>query len=120
MSLLTIADSFYIGVGDIAAARTWYIDKLGLQVVSVDLDEPEGCITLGFSKNDQISIVLGPRQVERDQSTPMLYTSNPKKTREILIGKGVCVGELNRDRQGTDYFEIRDLEGNAIEISSEP
>jgi hypothetical protein len=32
----------------------------------------------------------------------------------------VNVGEIQRDRQGTHYFEMRDLEGNLIEISQQP
>jgi hypothetical protein len=36
MSLLTIADAFYIGVLDLTAATAWYIEKLGLQKVPVE------------------------------------------------------------------------------------
>ena len=61
VSLLTIADSFYIGVMDVAAATSWYIEKLGLQKVPVEMDDPEGCVALGFSKKDQTCIALGPR-----------------------------------------------------------
>jgi hypothetical protein len=40
MPLLTIADSFYIGVLDVALATSWYIEKLGLQKVPPELDDP--------------------------------------------------------------------------------
>jgi len=33
---------------------------------------------------------------------------------------GVDVAEIQQDRQGTHYFEMRDLEGNVIEVSEEP
>ena len=46
MSVLTIADSFYIGVHDLAAATTWYTEKLGLQKVPLKMDDEEGCIVL--------------------------------------------------------------------------
>jgi hypothetical protein len=49
MSLLAIADSFYIGVLDLTAAPAWYIEKLGLQKVPVEIDDAEGCVVLGFS-----------------------------------------------------------------------
>jgi hypothetical protein len=52
MSVLTIADSFYIGVLDLAAATAWYSEKLGLQKVPLKMDDAEGCIALGFSKSD--------------------------------------------------------------------
>ena len=49
----------------------------------------------------------------------MLNSSNLKKAREFLISRGVNVSEIQADRQGTHYFEMRDLEGNVIEISEE-
>lgn len=61
MSVLTIADSFYIGVLDLAAATAWYTEKLGLQKVPLKIDDAEGCIALGFSKNDQTCITLASR-----------------------------------------------------------
>ena len=120
MSLLTIADSFYIGVLDLTAATAWYIERLGLQKIPVEMDGAEGCVALGFSKKDDTAICLGPRGKPTDATTPMLYASNVKKAREVLSSRGVNVGEVQQDRQGTHYFEIRDLEGNTIEVSEEP
>ena len=120
MSLLTIADAFYIGVLDLAAATAWYIEKLGLQKVPVEMDDAEGCVALGFSKKDQTAICLGPRGKPTEGTTAMLYASNVKKAREVLGSRGVKVGEVQQDRQGTHYFEMRDLEGNLIEVSEEP
>lgn len=120
MSLLAIADSFYIGVLDLTAAATWYIEKLGLQKVPVKMDDAEGCVALGFSKKDQAAIALGPRSKPQDGMTPMLYASNVKQARDFLSSRGVNVGDIQQDRQGTHYFEMRDLEGNLIEVSEEP
>jgi hypothetical protein len=120
MSLLTIADSFYIGVMDVAASTSWYVEKLGLQKAPVETDDPEGCVGLGFSKKDQTFITLGPRGRPTDGTTPMLYASNIRKAREVLGSRGVNVGDVQKDRQGTHYFEMRDLEGNVIEVSEEP
>jgi hypothetical protein len=121
MPLLTIADSFYIGVSDIGPATSWYLEKLGLQKVPAEIDDPKGCVALGFSKKNQTCIaVLGPQGKPTDGTTPMLYASNIKKTREVLGSRGVNVGEIQQDRQGTHYFEVRDLEGNVIEVSEEP
>jgi hypothetical protein len=120
MSLLAIADSFYIGVLDLTASTSWYIEKLGLQKVMVEMDDADGCVALGFSKKDQTAIALGPRGKPADEATPRLYASNVKKASEILRSRGVNVGDVQQDRQGTQYFEIRDLEGNLIEVSEEP
>jgi hypothetical protein len=85
------------------------------------MDDPEGCVALGFSKKDQTCIaVLGPRGRPTDGTTPMLYASNIRKAREVLGSWGVNVGEMQEDRQGTHYFEMRDVEGNVIEVSEEP
>jgi hypothetical protein len=119
--LLTIADSFYIGVLDVESATSWYIEKLGLQKVPAEMDDPEGCVALGFSKKDQTCIaVLGPRGKPTDGTAPILYTSNFRKGREVLGFRGVNIGEIQEDRQGTHYFEMRDMEGNVIEVSEEP
>jgi hypothetical protein len=118
MPLLTIADSFYIGVLDVESATSWHIEKLGLQEVPAEMDDPEGCVALGFSKKDQTCIaVLGPQGKPTDGTTPMLYASNIGKAREVLGSRGVYVGGTQQDRQGTHYFEMRDLEGNVIEVS---
>jgi hypothetical protein len=50
----------------------------------------------------------------------MLYTSRIEKAREYLTSRGVFVGEIQQDRQGTHFFEMRDLENNVIEICEEP
>lgn len=121
MPLLTIADSFYIGVVNIESATSWFIEKLGLQKVPAEMDDPKGCVALGFSKKDQTCIaVLGPQGKPTDRTVPMLYASNIGKAREVLGSRGVNVGGIQEDRQGTHYFEMRDLEGNVIEVSEEP
>jgi hypothetical protein len=120
MSLLTIADSFYVGVADVRAASAWYMEKLGLKTIPPMPDDEEGCIALGFSKEDQAAIVLGPRDKPADGATPMFYATKIGKARDLLSSRGVSVGALEKDRQGTHYFEIRDLEGNLLEVSEEP
>jgi predicted enzyme related to lactoylglutathione lyase len=120
MSLLAIADSFYIGVHDLAAATSWYVEKLGLQKVPVEMDDADGYVALGFSKKDQTAISLGPRGNPTNGTTPMFYASNVKKARQVLSSRGVDVGDVQEDRQGTRYFQMRDLEGNLIEVSEQP
>jgi hypothetical protein len=46
--------------------------------------------------------------------------TNIRKAREVLGFRGVNVGEIQEDRQGTHHFEMRDLEGNVIDVSEEP
>jgi len=119
MSLLSGAAANYIPVADIAAATAWYVEKLGLRKVNVELDDGEDSVALGFSKDD-CAVCLGPVGRSSEEFTHMLNSSNLKKAREFLISRGVNVSEIQQDRQGTHYFEMRDLEGNVIEISEEP
>ncbi len=109
----------YVGVADIAAATAWYIEKLGLRKVDVELDDGEDSVALGFAKDD-CALCLGPAGGSTDELTPRLNCSNAKKAREFLASRAIAVGEIQQDGQGTHYFEMRDLEGNAIEISEEP
>jgi len=121
MSLFKPAGTNYIAVKDSAAAASWYKDKLGLRKINIELDD--GGIALGFS-DDQCALVLGsplpPADGPPSGETNMLYASNLKKAREFLSVRGVNVGDIQQDRQGTHYFEMRDPEGNVIEICEEP
>jgi len=116
MPLFEPAGNNYIGVVDMAAATAWYIQKLGLRKVNVEMDNGEGCVALGFER-DEYALCLGPTGRPTEELTPMLRSSNLKKAREVLISRGVNVNEIQQDRQGTHYFEMRDLEGNVIEIN---
>ncbi len=114
-------DSNYVPVTDVPAATSWYIEKFGLRRVNVELDDGEDCVALGFERDD-CAVVLGPRDkpAEPGEPTTMLFTSNARKAREFLISRGVNASEIQQDEQGTRYFEIRDLEGNELEITEEP
>jgi len=120
MSLFWVADSFYVGVRDVEAATSWYIAKLGLRKTNVEVDEGEGCVGLIFPKELPAAIVLGPSGATTDRATRMLYTGALDKAREWLSSRAVTVGSIEKDRQGTRYFEMRDMEGNVIEVSEEP
>src|SRR5712671_2251215 len=79
MSLLSGAAANYIPVADIAAATAWYIEKLGLRKVNVELDDGEDCVALGFSKDD-CAVCLGPVGRSSEEFTHMLNSSNLKKS----------------------------------------
>jgi catechol 2,3-dioxygenase-like lactoylglutathione lyase family enzyme len=109
----------YIGVHDLAAAASWYTQKLALREIEIEMDDGEGCVALGFS-SDAYALTLGPAGKPTDELHPLLYATNVKKARDVLNSRGVSVGEIQKDGQGTHYFEMRDLEGNVIEICEEP
>jgi len=120
VSLLQVADSFYVGVGDVATAASWYMDKLGLQQTKVDLDDSEGCLAFGFAKDQRVAIVLGPVSVAPDLGTHILHTHALEKAHKWLSSGGLSVGPITTDRQGSRNFSLRDLESNTIEVCEEP
>lgn len=120
MSVLSPAGSNYMVVRDLAAAASWYIEKLGLRKIKIKMDNAENCIALGFSQDEPIMVLGPPYDGPSDELTPMLYASRIKKARDFLLSRGVNVGDIQQDRQGTHFFEIRDPEGNVIEISEVP
>jgi catechol 2,3-dioxygenase-like lactoylglutathione lyase family enzyme len=119
MSLLRIPDSICIGVTDVAAASSWYTEKLGVQQDLVSTGDAGECVSLGLSTRDEAAIVLGPRDTTPEER-PILYTSNIEKARDLLTSRGVSVSPIEEDQQGTHYFIMRDLEGNEIEVTEEP
>lgn len=121
MSLLHSGGSNYIGVSDIAAAVAWYIEKLGLQKIKAEMNDCPGCVVLGFDK-DVYAVTIGPVVPSDaiDELTHSLFTNHIDKAQKWLSSRGVNVGEIQKDRQGTRFFEIRDPENNVIEITEEP
>jgi hypothetical protein len=109
----------YIGVQNLAAATAWYKEKLNLREITIELEDGEDCIALGFSTGD-FALVLGPAGKPTDEPNALLFTSNINKARDFLSSRGVNTGEIQQDRAGTRYFEMHDLEGNMIEVSEEP
>jgi len=118
MALFRPAGTNYIPVLDLSSAASWYVDKFGLRQHPTKFDDGQRGVEL--SDSDELFFVLGPRGLPADDETPMLYTSRIDKARNYLSSRGVNVGEIQRDRQGTRFFEIRDLENNLIEIVDEP
>lgn len=119
MSLLRAGAPNYIGVRDIQAAGAWYAEKLGLRPIKIGMDDCEDCIALGFGK-EEYAITLGPIGPSSEEFTHSFVTGNIKKAREQLHSRGIEVTEIRQDRQGTQFFEMHDLERNLIEITEEP
>jgi len=86
MSVLTISDSFCIGVLDLAAATAWYKEKVGLQKLPLKIDDQERCIALGFSKNDQTGRVLKLRWSLPKSHNRILHLRNSNP----LLGTFLC------------------------------
>jgi predicted enzyme related to lactoylglutathione lyase len=106
-------------VQDIEAVSPWYVGKLGLRKLSENPRGEIGITTLRF-KEDGNSIVLTTREDFRTGKTPILFTKKIRKMRDVMAARGLNIGAIERDRQGTPYFRIHDPEGNEIEVVQEP
>ena len=109
----------YVGVSDVTVASSWYMEKLGLHKVHLEMVDGEGCVALGFA-HDEGALTIGPAGKPTEGLTPIIYAASAQKAREVLHSRGVTVGEIQQDRQHTHYFEMRDPEGNVIEVCEEP
>jgi hypothetical protein len=104
-----------IRVQDIDSVSPWYVGKLGLRrLVDSPGGEPE-VATYEF-KQDGNSLTLTTKNGFGTDKTPILFTKKIGKMRDVLSSRGVDVGTIERDRQGIQYFEIHDPEGNVIEV----
>jgi len=91
------------------------VEKLGLRRLAPSEDADRRTIRLTFSVDGE-EMRLGPHDPLSLGGTVMLYSRRLKRAREVLRGRGIDIGPIQLDRQGTSYFEFRDLEGNTIEV----
>ncbi len=105
-------------VRNIDSVSPWYIEKLGIYKSARSDVGDSGGATFRF-KEDGNPIVLTTRGNLGPNKIPMLFTKKVDKMRVLLAARGVNVGTIERDRQGIQYFEIRDPEGNEIEVVEE-
>jgi hypothetical protein len=74
---------------------------------------------------DTYSLVLLSSQVECQQAglaqpdRPIIFCDKLRQAHEFLSARGTAAGPI-QDCRGTQFFEIRDPEGNVIEICKEP
>lgn len=115
----SIPSSTRILVRNIDSVSPWYIEKLGLRKLAENDRGESGVATFRF-KEDGNSVVLTTRGGFGVGKTPILFTKKIGRMRDVMAARGVNVGTIERDRQGTHYFQIRDPEGNEIEVVQEP
>ncbi len=114
-SVLSVPQPTYVAVKDVSATSPWYIEKFGLRkLAATEETRPDG-VTLQFTAESS-PIILVPRDPASPQKTPIFFTRSIGKARDRLMSQGVSVGVVQRDRQGTSFFELFDNEGNQLEV----
>jgi predicted enzyme related to lactoylglutathione lyase len=109
------APSLRIVVRDVDAVSPWYIEKLGLRKLAEPPPVEPSAAIFRF-KADGKSVILTTRSGLQNAKRPMLFTKKIARMKDIMSERGVDVGAIEQDRQGTRYFQLHDPEGNAIEV----
>jgi glyoxalase/bleomycin resistance protein/dioxygenase superfamily protein len=126
---LFYTDSLTLAYSDVEGAKRWWIDAFGCKVVR----EPSGwdCplpsdVALQLPGHDAPTILLNAEaEVEQagyERPSPLgsvIFCEKLKKGHEQLASRGVPVGPI-QDGGDTQFFEIRDTEGNVIQVCKEP
>jgi len=121
-------DSIALCCANVVAAKKWWIDSFGCKEASVPLDWDNSLpsdVALTLPGDDEPTILLSDRaEVEaagydRANGHVIIFCSKPTKAHEHLQRKGVAAPPIQHTG-GTEFFEVRDPEGNAIEICKEP
>lgn len=110
---------------DVDAAKRWWIESFESKQVKVPEnwdDSSPSDVALKLPGSPEPTILLrekGAAGSEALTTRPILFTSKVKKAHEQLLERGAAPGPI-QDGGGTQFFEVRDLEGNVIEICKEP
>ena len=106
---------------DIAAARRWYAEKMGLDYSSTDVEEAN--MVLGYSAQNAYLYLVKVTGADRPDRTPgrppIIFAGKLMVAREYLSSRGVDVGPVPEDAGGNHFFRFRDLEGNELEVCQE-
>jgi hypothetical protein len=111
----SIPATLRIHVHSIDSVSPWYVEKLGLHKVAVGPSEDSGSAVFRFKEDGKL-VTLTTGGGAATAPTPILFTKKIGKIRSVLLARGVDAGTIGRDRQGINYFEFRDPEGNVVEV----
>ena len=111
---------------NLAAAKRWWIDTFECEEIPLPTDDPcPSSVALALLGGPCAAVLLGDRSeaekagLGNPSTHPIIFCNKIKKAHEHLVARRVPAGPIQTD--GTSqYFEIRDPEGNVIEICQAP
>ncbi len=121
-------DSITICCTNVDAAKRWWIEIFDCMPAKVPAhwDNPlPSDIALKLPGAAEPVILLSDRgEVQQagialPSDRPILFCDKLKRAHEYLEGRGGSPGRI-QDGGGTQFFEVRDPEGNVIEVCKEP
>ena len=119
----SISDNDAINVRNLAVAREWYKEKLGLRDAKTDREDDSGrpFADLHVSGDDTfLSLVELESGASAKNGHVIFFAANLEKAQQWLAGRGVSVEPTTTDSDGNRFFRFQDLEGNKIEVCIEP
>ena len=109
--------------------KQWWIATFDCKQVSVpeewDFPLPSD-VALRLPGSDEPAILLCDREevrragYDRPNEHSVIFCSNLIKGLDFLRSRGTDANPIQQDGGGTEFFEVRDPEGNIIEICKEP
>jgi|SRR5579862_926254 len=121
-------DSVALCCSNLAACKQWWIETFDCKAVKVPADwdcvlPSDVALTLpgGGGPTILLSDAMEVQKAgyERSNAGAIIFCSKIEKAHEYLRGRGAAAGAI-QDGGGTQFFEIRDPEGNIVEICREP
>ncbi len=123
------SDSVVLWYSNVDAAKNWWVNAFDCKQAKVptDWDNPlPSDVALKLPGYDEPTVLLSDRTeakqagIDRSSSVvPVIFSDKLKKAHEHLSSRGVLPGPIQSGGD-TEFFEIRDIEGNVIEICKEP
>lgn len=121
-------DSLVLCCSDIAVCKKWWIETFECRQAKVPADWDcvlPSDVALTLPGAETPTVLLNDRAevqqagYERSNDHLIIFCRNLKKAHEYLRGRGAAAGPIQKGG-GTEFFEVRDPEGNVIEICKEP
>jgi catechol 2,3-dioxygenase-like lactoylglutathione lyase family enzyme len=108
-----------IPVSDVDRAKAFYVDKVGFHL-DHDTNPGNGLRVIQLTPpGSACSIVIGKGMAEIDKMQPgslkaiHLVVGDVRKARDMLMSRGVEVGEVDEHPQGIKYVQFSDPDGNS-------
>ena len=124
---LFYTDFLSLVCGNVQAEKKWWISTFDCKEVKVPTDwdcQLPSDVALQLPGADFPTILLSERSevaaagYERQNDHPIVFCTNLRKAHEHFRGKSVPPGHIQDS--GAQFFEVRDPEGNVIEICKGP
>ena len=119
------ADSLYLSYASVELAKQWWMQAFGCKVAQVPSDWDATLpfdVALRFPGSKEPTILLSAKaeveQASFDRPSPVvsaIFCDKLKKAHDELLSRGISPGPI-QDGGDMQFFEIRDLEANLIQI----